>query len=100
MNGLADLLALVSDDDGPGVSVGGLAAGTVSLRVGGGTLSAGERVAGGAQDVFEHGAAGDLMRDLGQPRTHARALARGEDDDADRSSDGSHTNGPLLPLRW
>src|SRR6185437_13044139 len=94
------LLAFMPDDDGPGISMGGLAAGTVSLRVGGGTLSGNQRIGCGAQDVFKHGATGDLMRDLGQPRPHARALACGKDDDADRSSDGSHTNGPLLPLRW
>ncbi|MCY1181137.1 hypothetical protein D9M73_216260 [compost metagenome] len=37
--------------------------------------------AGSVDDVAKHGLAGHRMQDLGQGRTHARALAGGEDDD-------------------
>ncbi|MNF78443.1 hypothetical protein D3C84_606280 [compost metagenome] len=41
----------------------------------------GGELAGGVNDVAEHGLAGHRMQHLGQGRTHASALAGGEDDD-------------------
>ncbi|MNQ92247.1 hypothetical protein D3C85_1076660 [compost metagenome] len=41
----------------------------------------GGELAGSVDDVAEHGLAGHRVQDLGQRRTHAGALAGGEDDD-------------------
>jgi len=38
----------------------------------------------GVDHVPEHGFSGDRMQNLGQRRTHARALASGENDDIER----------------
>jgi len=78
LDALAHGFALVADDDDE-------ARATMVLRVaGGGGIALGDDgFAGGAQHMFEHGAAADGMRHLGKARLHTRPLAGGEDDGCD-----------------
>jgi len=74
------------DNDGePGES---MATFIVRIRSGGlGSVGGGRRNggSGGADGVFEHGAAREWMRHFGQARSHPCAFARREDDDPNRS---------------